>query len=58
MDYGDFFHETWKVFSKYPVIHMRDFDGKKVRLCLVSVFGLYALAYSAITYCKSISLSC
>jgi hypothetical protein len=30
MDYGDFFGDTWKVFSNYPVIHLRDYDGRKV----------------------------
>ena len=30
MKYGDFFHDTFQVFSKYPVIHLNEYDGKTV----------------------------
>ncbi|XP_005089308.1 EGF domain-specific O-linked N-acetylglucosamine transferase [Aplysia californica] len=30
MPYGDFFSLTWKAFSDYPVIPLKDLDGKKV----------------------------
>ena len=30
MSYGDLFHDTFQVFSKYPIIHLKEYDKKKV----------------------------
>ena len=30
MRYGDLFHDTWKVFSKYDYIHLNTFQGSRV----------------------------
>ncbi|XP_078596851.1 EGF domain-specific O-linked N-acetylglucosamine transferase-like [Branchiostoma floridae x Branchiostoma japonicum] len=32
LGYGDIFSDTWKAFSDYPIIHLKEYDGKK--LCL------------------------
>ncbi|XP_055958443.1 EGF domain-specific O-linked N-acetylglucosamine transferase isoform X2 [Patella vulgata] len=41
MYYGDFFHDTWKAFTDNPIIHLKDYDGKKV--CFKdAVFSLLA----------------
>ncbi|CAH1785030.1 unnamed protein product [Owenia fusiformis] len=47
--YGDFFSDTWKAFTDYPVIHLKDFDGKKV--CFKSgMFSLLARMRSGLYY--------
>jgi len=30
MGYGDLFADTWKAFTDYPIIHLKNFDTKKV----------------------------
>ncbi|KAI8511526.1 hypothetical protein Bbelb_106260 [Branchiostoma belcheri] len=30
LGYGDFFSDTWRAFSDYPIIHLKEYDGKKV----------------------------
>ncbi|ESO95735.1 hypothetical protein LOTGIDRAFT_116699 [Lottia gigantea] len=30
MPYGDYFSETWKAFSKHPIINLSEYDGKKI----------------------------
>ena len=32
--YGDFFSDTWKAFTRYPIIRLNEYDNKKVSFFL------------------------
>ena len=38
LSYRDFFSDTWKAFTKHPIIRLKDYAGKRVSVWLLWVF--------------------
>ena len=50
MKYGDFFHDTFQVFSNYPVIHLNEYDGRTVCTKFINMHVLLLMIFKSFVF--------
>ena len=50
MGYNDLFEESWRAFTDHPIKRLSDYDGKRVRLSILSFSGWIGGGGSALVF--------